>query len=126
MAGRYADFGTVDESAIAAWLADTGANGLPRWQSWLLNLEPADASSVVLCVPGQANPPEGDFAIGANIDVQAGSGADVTAYLDMSSDGARWEQVGAGQSVVSGPVSFDASLAEGENRCFFRIRVAVR
>ena len=116
-------FGTqiVDE-----WLGGTGANGLPRWQSWLLGLEPADASSVVLCVPGRVNTAEGEFAIGANVDVQAGSGAAVTAYLDTSADGKAWDEKVASQALSDGgTVSFSRTLASGE-RGFYRIRLAVQ
>ncbi len=126
VAKNYAAFGDVEESAIATWLGGTGANGLPRWQSWLLGLEPADASSVVLCVPGQVNTAEGEFAIGANIDVQAGSGAAVTAYLDTSADGKAWDEKVASQALTDGgTVSFSRTLASGE-RGFYRIRLAVQ
>ena len=116
-------FGTqiVDE-----WLGGTGANGLPRWQSWLLGLEPADAKSVVLCRAAEAQPGDGTFAVGANIDVQAGSGADITAYLDTSSDGENWKENAASQTLTSGgTVSFNQSLASGQ-RGFYRIRLAVQ
>ena len=116
----------VDVETGTSALAGDGANGIPAWQSWCLGLAPNDASSVVLCEAAETQPGGGTFAIAAkNVDVKA-SGAVVTAYLDKSPDGTSWTQVGAGQEVSSGPVSFDASLADGESRCFFRIRVAVR
>ena len=127
VAKNYADFGDVGESAIATWLGETGANGLPRWQSWLLGLDPANASSVVLCVPGQVNTAEGEFAVGANIDVQAGSGAAVTAYLDTSADGKTWAEKVASQALTDGgTVSFNQSLASGTQFGFYRIRLAVQ
>ena len=115
-------FGTqiVDE-----WLGGTGANGLPRWQSWLLGLDPADAKSVVLCQAAEAQPGDGTFAVGANIDVQAGSGADVTAYLDTSSDGETWTKVDE-RALSGGTVSFSRTLASGQQRGFYRIRLAVQ
>ena len=125
VAKNYADFGTVEESAIATWLGGTGANGLPRWQSWLLGLEPADARSVVLCVPGRVT--EGEFAIGANVDVQADSGAEVKAYLDTSADGEAWNEKVAEQALPNGgTVSFNQSLASDQQRGFYRIRLAVQ
>ena len=81
---------------------------------------------MVLCVPGQVNTAEGEFAIGANIDVQAGSGAAVTAYLDTSNDGENWKENAASQTLTSGgTVSFNQSLASGQ-RGFYRIRLAVQ
>ena len=120
------EYGSGTANAVETWLGGTGANGLPRWQSWLLGLDPANASSVVLCVPGQVNTEEGEFAIGANIDVQAGSGAAVTAYLDTSSDGKAWNEKVAEQALSKGgTVSFSRTLASGE-RGFYRIRLAVQ
>ncbi len=126
VAANRADFDAADESAAEAWLAGAGANGLPRWQSWLLNLDPAAASSVVLCRAGETQP-GGGIAIGANIDVRAGSGATVTAYLDRSSDGVAWSENVAEQTLSEGgAVSFSTSLPAAETCCFFRIRVVVR
>ena len=126
VAQNYADFGNVGESDIPAWLGGTGANGLPRWQGWLLGLDPADASSVVLCQAAETQPGAGEFAVGANVNVQAGSGAAVTAYLDTSSDGEAWTEKVAEQALSEGgTVSFSRSLASGE-RGFYRIRLAVQ
>ena len=126
VAQNYADFGAAGESDIATWLGGTGANGLPRWQGWLLGLDPADASSVVLCRAAETQPGAGEFAVGANVNVQAGSGAAVTAYLDTSSDGEAWTEKVAEQALSDGgTVSFSRSLASGE--CgFYRIRLAVQ
>ena len=115
----------VTENAVD-WLSAAGANGLPRWQSWLLGLEPSDSRSVVLCRAADTQPGDGTFAVGANIDVQAGSGAAVTAYLDTSADGEAWTENVASQALSDGgTVSFSRSLASGE--CgFYRIRLAVQ
>ena len=106
------------------WLEDKGANGLPRWQSWLFGLEPAEASSVVICTASETQPVDGSFAVGANIDVQPGSGVSVTAYLDMSADGVSWEQVATQQLSSGGKVSFIRTLDPG-GLAFFRIRLSV-
>ncbi len=104
-----------------------GANGLPRWQSWLLGLDPADAKSVVLCQAAEAQPGDGTFAVGANIDVPAGlDGVTVTAYLDTSSDGETWTKVDERALSGGGAVSFSQSLASGQQRGFYRIRLAVQ
>ena len=115
----------VTENAVD-WLSAAGANGLPRWQSWLLGLEPSDSRSVVLCRAADTQPGDGTFAVGANIDVQAGSGAAVTAFLDTSADGEAWTENVASQPLSDGgTVSFSRSLASGE--CgFYRIRLAVQ
>ena len=116
-------FGSVE---VAPWLSAKGANGIARWQSWLLGLDPGNAASVVVCEASAEQPADGTVAVCAkNVDVQA-SGATVVAYLDKSPDGATWTQFGDGRIVESGAVSFSVPLAAGESRCFFRMRVAVQ
>ncbi len=119
-------FGTVQETALQEWMEAAGANGIPRWKSYCIGLDPADARSVVVCKADETQPAEGGFAITANLDVPSGSGATVVAYLDRSGDGASWSQVGDGRPVQSGTVTFASALGENETLAFFRVRVAVQ
>ncbi len=132
---RVAETGTVKipvewvAKHVSADCADaerTCGNGLPVWQNWCLGLTPEDATSVVICEAAAVQPGDGTVAIAAkNLNVRENSGAAVTAYLDRSADADNWSNV-ASKDVASGAVSFAASLAGVESRCFFRIRVAVR
>lgn len=106
---------------IAGALKNTGANGMPVWQSYCLGLNPQNAQSVVLCVPASDQPEDaGSFKFVTNVAVPEGlTSASVTASLDRKSSGG-WEQQGESQTVSYGvPVSFTASADPDSALSFF-------
>ncbi len=82
MAANCEAFGTVATDELAAWLDAAGANGLPRWQSWILGLDPAKADSVILCTAGESAPEDGgEFTVDTNLEIPEYAETTVTAKL---------------------------------------------
>ncbi len=113
---------------LRAAMIDKGANGLPRWQSYCLGLDPADSGSVLTCVPGEGPAQPGKVNIAANVNVPEGLGetAQITAYLQRRKTDGTWENVetkGA-DSALSGKVAFAAPAPEAALD-FFRVKVAI-
>ena len=126
---EVADWFTSDLAGVAASMTENGANGIPRWQSYCLGLEPGNAESVVLCEAAESQPgTPGEIAIRAkNVFVPAKhDGVTVVAQLDKSADGVNWSPEGSAGTFDSGAVAFNVTMPQGETRCFFRIRVVVQ
>ena len=126
---EVADWFTSDLDGVAASMTENGANGIPRWQSYCLGLEPGNAESVVLCEAAESQPgTPGEIAIRAkNVFVPAKhDGVTVVAQLDKSADGVNWSPEGSAGTFDSGAVAFNVTMPQGETRCFFRIRVVVQ
>ena len=105
---------------IAEALKNTGANGIPVWQSYCMGLDPDDAASVVLCVPAQDQPDgAGAFKFTTNVSVPEDlAGVAVSASLDRKSGGDWVEQ--QSKTVSSGaPVEFTASADPAAVLSFF-------
>ncbi len=82
MAANCEAFGTVATDELAGWFGAAGANGLPRWQSWILGLDPAKADSVILCTAGESAPEDGgEFTVGTNLEIPEYAETTVTAKL---------------------------------------------
>ena len=107
---------------IAAALLETGANGIPKWQSYVLGLNPADASSLPLTT---ISLDDGEIAVStAGIDVNEDSGATVTYRVyevkdlsDPSKDESLEESTAPDDPA---PIAMD-----GSDSRFFRIRVSI-
>ena len=95
----------TDAAAINAYLAETGANGLPKWKSYVLGLE---SESAPIWVGTVANGDASKMTIKMN-----GPGATLPAsgitvtYRLQKQDGSNWTAVGEDQSSPQ----FDLSLA---------------
>ena len=110
------------EETIVAALEDSGANGIPVWQSYCLGLNPSDSSSVVLCraAPDQpVSPNEFKFTI-ANISIPENlSGVVLTAYLERKTSGNNWETQSSTLIPSSGEVELVASADPESALSFF-------
>ncbi len=115
-----------DVAELRGAMIGTGANGLPRWQSYCLGLDPANAGSVLTCVPGEGQAQTGKVNIAANVNVPEGLGeiAQITAYLDRRKTDGTWENIETKGSALSGKVAFAAPAPEAALD-FFRVRVAI-
>ena len=121
MAANCGDFGTVATDELSGWLEAAGANGLPRWQSWLLGLDPAKEDSVMLCSACEREPAEGgEFTVDTNLNIPVEAETTVTARLVRDGN-----QVCDTKSVSSGKVWLTGSLAEGSSFGRFTVRVTV-
>ena len=121
MAANCGDFGTVATGELSGWLEAAGANGLPRWQSWLLGLDPAKEDSVMLCSACEREPAEGgEFTVDTNLNIPEEAETTVTARLVRDGN-----QVCDTKSVSSGKVWLTGSLAEGSSFGRFTVRVTV-
>ena len=85
----------TDSATGAAVLSATGENGIAKWQSYCLGLDPNEAESVVLCEAAAEQPGSGCIAIKAgNIDIPAElEGARVSATLERMLPGGDFESV---------------------------------
>ena len=121
MAANCETFGTVATDKLSGWLEEAGANGLPRWQSWLLGLDPAKEDSVMLCSACEREPAEGgEFTVDTNLNIPEEAETTVTAQLVRDGN-----QVCDTKSVSSGKVWLTGSLAEGSSFARFTVRVTV-
>ena len=117
--------GLSSDAAAAAALAEQGANGLPRWQSYCLGLNPARADSVILCEAAQAPCPAGKVAVAVkNVNVPASlSGATLTAYLERKTSSG-WESV-AYAPLQAGETVLTCDQASAGQLEIYRIRVTI-
>ena len=113
--GEYAG----ETEAFISAMTSTGENGMKRWQSYCLGLEPNEAESVVLCEAAAEQPANGTVNITAgNLNVPGDlSGVEVTAYLDRK-NGSGWDEDVARATVVSGTATL-ASPEIGDGISFF-------
>ena len=117
--------GASSAAEIETALKNTGANGIPVWQSYCLGLNPKEAASVVLCDSAETQPSDGTVKIAAkNLNVPEGlSGVTVKARL-YRKNGGEWEAVGDYVTVSSGTAEL-ASPTLGDGMSFFQIRVVL-
>ena len=124
--GNTAVDGASSAAEIETALKNTGANGIPVWQSYCLGLNPNEAASVVLCDSAETQPSDGTVKIAAkNLNVPEGlSGVTVKARLYRKKNGGEWEAVGDDVTVSSGTAVL-ASPTLGEGTSFFQIKVVL-
>ena len=117
--------GLSSDADAAAALAGQGANGLPKWQSYCLGLDPARADSVILCEAAQAPCPAGKVAVAVkNVNVPASlSGATLTAYLQRKTSSG-WESV-ASAPLQAGETVLTCDQASAGQLEIYRIRVTI-
>ena len=117
--------GLSSDADAAAALAGQGDNGLPRWQSYCLGLDPARADSVILCEAAQAPCPAGKVAVAVkNVNVPASlSGATLTAYLQRKTSSG-WESV-ASAPLQAGETVLTCDQASAGQFEIYRIRVTI-
>ncbi len=108
---------------LAAALAETGANGIPKWQSYVLGLDTTDPDA--LPVADIAAPGDGVVAVSARgIEVNEAAGATVTYQVyeipELSNPGV---DAAVGAPAAPGtPVELQAGSASSR---FFRIKVKI-
>ena len=109
---------------IASALAADGANGIPLWKSYVLGLDPTDATAQPKATIVM-NDENVELAL-VGIDVQAGTGATVTykvyKFADLA-DAAAAEAIGGDRNVDA-----TASVPKGaaESKMFYRLKVDVK
>ena len=117
----YVDYGWVTNhcaaaagegaAAISNALVTAGVNGLPRWQSYMLGLEPDKADCVVLCDAKQTAAADCVTFCAKNVAPASNGACRVEYVLECSQNGRDWVVVGASPSnAVSVTLPTPASL----------------
>ena len=120
-------FATAGRTApqIAAALEETGANGIPKWESYVLGLDPGNLTSLPLADIAVDGTPDTVSLSAKGVTVRESSGAAVTYQAYRVTDlGGRTEDEPIGdEKEIGEPVVIDMDNALSG---FFRIRVTVR
>ena len=108
----------ANTAAMTNALVASGANGVPRWQSYALGLDSKDPASVVLADAQRDAAPASVTLFARNVNPATATGLSVRYVLEGSHDGATWTDLSR-----SDTNALSVSLPSGY--LFFRVRAEI-